>query len=137
MSTPTFLASSRAAALRLGASLTARIPWSVQFSDKMNVGMGLLPAVTAHHFKPATRRADLRVWPGRKKRGASPEEFDARRRHARCRFLSSAGISAHPAVLAAACKRLDLSLLAEQRLGAAVRPRRHLPAAQLDRAAGS
>jgi len=31
--------SSRAALLRLGASLTARMPWSVQFSDKVNVGM--------------------------------------------------------------------------------------------------
>ena len=36
---PTFLASSLAALLRLGASLTARIPWSVQLIVNMNVGM--------------------------------------------------------------------------------------------------
>src|ERR1700687_871005 len=39
ISTTTFLASSRAACARLGASLTARIPWSVQWSDSMNVSI--------------------------------------------------------------------------------------------------
>src|ERR1700726_3596683 len=39
MSTPILLPSSRAAWARLGVSLTERIPCSVQFSDKMNVGM--------------------------------------------------------------------------------------------------
>ena len=39
ISTPTFLASSLEASARLGASLTERIPWSVQLRDSMNVGM--------------------------------------------------------------------------------------------------
>src|SRR5262249_46616703 len=39
MSTPTFLARSLAAWLRLGASFTARMPWSVQPRDMMNIGM--------------------------------------------------------------------------------------------------
>src|SRR5262249_45578692 len=39
ISTPTFLASSRAASERFGESLTARIPWSVQLSDIIKVGM--------------------------------------------------------------------------------------------------
>ena len=38
-STPTFLASSLEASALLGASLTERIPWSVQLRDSMNVGM--------------------------------------------------------------------------------------------------
>src|SRR6476469_7384336 len=39
MSAATFVARSRAAWARLGASLTERIPWSVQFSEQMNMGM--------------------------------------------------------------------------------------------------
>src|ERR1700693_2009103 len=39
MSTPIRLPSSRAAWARFGVSLTERMPCSVQFSDKMNVGM--------------------------------------------------------------------------------------------------
>src|SRR5262249_296608 len=58
ISTPTFFASSFAASLRFGASLTFRIPWSVQSIVSMKVAMSILPEV---HVRMAcrARRANL------------------------------------------------------------------------------
>src|SRR5262245_61827233 len=56
MSTPTFLARSLAALLRLGASFTARMPWSVQPRDMMNIGMESSCGNASRHAAPRARR---------------------------------------------------------------------------------
>src|SRR3974390_1277090 len=67
ISTPTFLASSRDASARFGHSLTARIPWSVQFSDIIKVGMetslACVVSPTSDHALLSSQRQDRGVEP--------------------------------------------------------------------------
>src|ERR1700722_13732177 len=93
MSTPSFLAISRAALLRFGNSLAPRTPWSVQLSDMMNVG--IKPSL-GWRGEPAPRRRRIPRAPSL----GNPARQRKRPRGQRLDQLADAGFEQGPGLVA-------------------------------------